>query len=99
MSFSFQSIRLDVNDAAARGNNFEFLVVTGSMHPPIVCLGDNSGFPYVRDLYARASDKHQGKQGVHVSVRFESPPTGDAVLAINLAQPGMVGDFAVIPLV
>ncbi|MBA5716308.1 hypothetical protein DT035_16065 [Bacillus subtilis] len=99
MPFSFQSVRVEINDAAARGDNFEFLVVTGSMHPPIVCLADNNGFPYVRDIYARASDKHHGKQGVHVSVRFEAPPVGGAGFALNLAQPGMEGDFTVIPLV
>ncbi|MEJ9122626.1 hypothetical protein P4I92_02630 [Bacillus cereus] len=93
----FKTVRVDADNASAQGNNLEFLVVTGSMEIPIVSLGDNNGFPFVRDVYARPK-QHSGHQGVHVSVRFESAASGNG-LAVNIAQPGMTGDFTVIPLV
>ncbi|MCY8918029.1 hypothetical protein MOE20_01190 [Bacillus atrophaeus] len=102
----FVSKRINVDDASARGDNFEFLVVTHSMEAPIVTLADNSNYPHVRDVYARQTDEHHDVQGVHVSVRFESPPAGKGTgFSINLAQPGMRPscedgkNYLVIPLV
>lgn len=97
MNNTFQSVRVSAGNSSAQGNNLEFFVVTGSVTAPIVCLADNNGFPFVRDIYARPL-QHQGKQGVHISVRFEQPAQGNA-LAVNLSQPGMMGDYTVIPLV
>ena len=70
--------------------------MTGSKEAPIVCLADNNGFPYVRDIYARSSE-HDGHAGVHVSARFENEARGNE-LAINLSQPNMHGECPVIPL-
>ena len=92
-----ESKRVEATMSSARGNNLEFFVVTGSQEPPIVSLADNSGFPFVRDLYARPR-VHQNKKGVHVSVRFESTANGMG-LSVNLSQPEMTGDYTVIPLV
>ncbi len=89
--------RIEVGDSASIEDRLEFFIVTGSMEPPIVCLADNNGYPFVRDLYARQFT-HQGKNGVHVSVRFESKAQGKT-LAINLFQPNMAGDYTIIPLV
>lgn len=88
--------RIEANDNSSTGDNLEFFIVTGSLEPPIVCLADNNGYPFVRDLYARQRE-YSGKKGVHVSVRFESKAHG-ITLAINLGQPGMAGDYTVIPL-
>ena len=91
------TVRVEANQASAQGENLEFFVVTGSLEPPIVSLADNNGFPWVRDLYARQT-VFQERWGVHVSVRFEEAAVGN-VLAVNIFQPGMQGDFPVIPLV
>lgn len=99
----FESARISVPNAAIRGNEFEFLVVTNSMKAPIVTLADNTGYPHVRDFYARESDKHHNRIGVHVHIRFEGPLDGEHGFAINVAQPGMTpgpeNDYLVIPLV
>ncbi|MGY4761200.1 hypothetical protein ACVNS2_16560 [Paenibacillus caseinilyticus] len=91
-----ESVRLEMDARGASGDNLEFFFVTGSTAPPIVTLADNNGFPFVRDIYARGSN-HDGKDGVHVTVRFESRASGNG-LGINLSQPGMQGDITAIPL-
>ncbi|MDA2478322.1 hypothetical protein ACS2TZ_26120 [Bacillus cereus group sp. Bce025] len=91
----FEAVRVEADNTSAIGNNLEFFVITGSMEAPIVCLADNNGYPHVRDIYARQRE-HSGHHGVHVSVRFEGPAQGNA-LAVNIAQPGMTGDYTVIP--
>lgn len=90
------TVRITAGQEAGSGTNLEFFVVTGTREPPIVCLADNNGFPFVRDIYGRGV-QHQGKDGVHVTVRFESAAIGNG-LAVNLFQPNMTGDFTVIPL-
>lgn len=97
MNNTFQSVRVHAGNSSARGKTLSFFVVTGSMAAPIVCLADNDGFPFVRDVYARPRE-HAGKQGVHIDVRFEQPAQGNG-MAVNLSQPGMMGDYTVIPLV
>lgn len=93
----FKSVRINVDNASSSGRNLDFFVSTGSLQHPIVCLADNNGYPHIRDLYARPIE-HNGKQGVHVTVICEDNADGNG-LALNLAQPDMIGDYTVIPLV
>ena len=70
----------------AKGNNIDFFVRTDNLSPPVVTLGDNDGFPFVRDVYARARDFGGPKKGVHVTIRFEGPARGNKI-AVNIFQP------------
>lgn len=91
-----ETIRVVADVSASNGDALNFFVPTGSLKPPIVSLGDNSGFPYVRDVYARGKE-YIGMQGVHVTVRFDGEARGDG-LAVNITQPDMSGNTTVIPL-
>ena len=92
----FKTVRIVVNNSSAVGHNLDFFIITGSDETPIACLGDNNGYPSVRDFYAR-QHVYQTHKGVHVTINLEGPASGNE-FAINIAQPGMSGDFTVIPL-
>ena len=94
-----ESIRIEVNNRYAKDDSLNFFVVTNSLEAPIVCLADNNGYPIVREISARPKEDYNAHyNGVHVTVRFEGQANGQG-LAINLAQPGMSGDFSVEPMV
>ncbi|MGR5917198.1 hypothetical protein ACT7CS_12835 [Bacillus pacificus] len=81
-----ESTRIEVDSRYAKDNMLDFFVVTNSVEAPIVCLGDNKGYPSVREIYARVIPDYNGiHNGVHVTVFFEGPANGQG-LAINLAQ-------------
>ena len=88
-------VRVTADNASSTGNNLEFFVNTGSGDQPVVCLGDNNGYPAVLDLYARPAIK-DGMNGVNVSVRFTAPANGNG-LAVNVYQDNIPGPSNVIP--
>ncbi|MGS4992607.1 hypothetical protein ACVCK3_03445 [Bacillus cereus] len=88
-----ESTRIQVESRYAKDNTLDFFVVTNSLEAPIACLADNSGYPSVREIYARTIEKYNGiHDGVHVTVYFDGSANGQG-FAINLAQPGMSGNF------
>src|SRR5258705_11818167 len=84
----FMVERIEVGMNCVTDDEMEFFIVTNSDAHPIVCLAENNGFPPVKDYYARYRN-FQGKDGVHVLIRFEEEPDDNGVLAINLVQQGM----------
>lgn len=94
---TFSTRRVQFNAAGTSGNNLEVFIITNSLEAPIVTLADNDAYPHVRDYYARAETR-QGFKGIHLSIRFEASPANGKGFAVNIAQPGMNGNFAVIPL-
>ncbi|MFT9371897.1 hypothetical protein [Paenibacillus polymyxa] len=94
---TFSTRRIQFDAASASDNNLNVFIITNSLEAPIVCLADNNGFPHVRDFYARART-YQGYNGVHLTIRFESSPANGRGFAVNIAQPGMNGNFSVFPL-
>ncbi|AYK07203.1 hypothetical protein [Brevibacillus laterosporus] len=91
-----KTVRVIFDERGKVGSNLEYFIVTGSLEAPIVCLSDNNGFPFVHEIYARQG-KYKGKKGVHVSIRFDYEACG-TLLAVNLFQPNMEGDYSTIPL-
>ncbi|MGH1274454.1 hypothetical protein ACQVWA_13480 [Bacillus cereus] len=92
----FRTVAVGVDEVIDRGSSeIFFFVVTGSDKPPIVCLRHTT-VPHVRDIYARQAT-HEHHLGVEVHIRLEEP-VQEGGISINLAQPGMTGDYTVIPL-
>ena len=95
-----RTARVTADAASAKGSSVDFFVNTGNAKDaPIACLGDNNGFPEVQSLYARQRSGVQGKDGVHVTIRFTGDATSGKGIAVNISQPTMTGDLTVIPLV
>ncbi|MHC2452808.1 hypothetical protein ACUXP3_003435 [Bacillus altitudinis] len=93
----FETVRIDITESSARGSEFLCIVETNSPHQPIVTLAENSGFPTVQDVYAKAETINE-IVGAVIKVRCTGPIRGSGVVALNLAQPGMTGDYKVTPL-
>ncbi|WP_305960643.1 hypothetical protein [Bacillus safensis] len=93
---TFTTRRITLDSSGASGNTLLFFIETNSTEAPIVTLADNNGFPSVLDFYAKAT-RHAGMNGMQIHIRFDGPARGRG-FAINIAQPGMHGDFRVIPL-
>ena len=89
------AVRITADASSSSGNGMHFFVCTGSDAPPLVCMADNNGFLTVKTLYARGVTS-QNIKGVSVDIYFDAQAQGNAI-AINLLQPGMVGDYRVIP--
>jgi len=66
------------------GNLLTFFVPTGSMEPPIACLGGNEGCSEVRSVYARAMQRGT-MRGVHVTLVL-APPFRVGTLELNVFQ-------------
>lgn len=94
---TFLTRRIQFDAAGASGNNLEVFIITNSLEAPILTLADNNGFPPVKDFYARART-YQGYNGIHLTIRFESSPASGRGFAVNIAQPGMNGNFPVFPI-
>ncbi|MDA2247572.1 hypothetical protein BTO25_03885 [Bacillus sp. MB366] len=93
----FKTKRVEVSSAAAKGSSLDFFVVTGSTKDPIVTVADNKFYPHVRDIYARYHYYQNLHHGVRIAVNFEEEARGEG-FAVTIAQPGMVGDYTVIPM-
>ncbi|WP_280149709.1 hypothetical protein [Bacillus safensis] len=93
----FETVRIDITESSARGSEFLCIVETNSTHQPLVTLAENSGFPAVQDVYAIA-DTRNGIVGAVIKVRCTDQIRGSGVVALNLAQPGMTGNYKVTPL-
>ncbi|HDR4368815.1 TPA: hypothetical protein QCP64_005324 [Bacillus cereus] len=93
----FKTKLVEVSSAAAKGSSFDFFVITGSTEQPIVTVAGNKFYPHVRDIYARYYYYQNLHHGVHIVVNFEEEDRGEG-FAVIIAQPGMVGDYTVIPM-
>ena len=65
-------------------------ILTNGRAAPLVTLGDNAGFPAVKDFYARAV-RVQGGIGmfdvVNLTIRFDGPISASAsAIAVNVFQ-------------
>ncbi len=103
------NLRDIVPDTRAGHQRIDFFVRTGSDAPPLVTLGDNGGFPEVQAIYARAKI-NDGVQGITVTLIFVADPSiasnttvgskastpGNPAMAINIWQPSIPGDCAVV---
>ncbi|OKP88992.1 hypothetical protein [Paenibacillus sp. P32E] len=94
---TFSTRRIQFDAAGADGNNLDVFIITNSLEQPIVTLADKNGFPYVRDFYAKAIE-HHGYKGIRLTLRFEGAARGGRGFAVNIALPGMNGNFAVFPI-
>jgi hypothetical protein len=66
-------------------------ILTGGDNPPFITLNSNSGYPRVRDIYARATKVDSGTGGrlkvVAFHIRFESTISNSArAIAFNVFQ-------------